>query len=348
MTTVFQKLSVSAVLACATIAQGEWKQLAPLPDKLGVAAPFAGVSGRTLLVAGGANFPDKAPWEGGKKVWHDAVYAIDDLAGAWKKVGVLPRGLAYGVSATCGNRMVCVGGSDAQHCYPDAYWLDWQGGKLQTAPLPPLPVAISNACGACVDGQLYIAGGQTSNEATEAAASVFAIDLKTPRAAWRSIAPIPGKGRILATAAAFDRSFYVFGGAALSEGSDHTAQREYLSDAWQYTPGAGWKRVKNLPNPIVAAPSPAPTDDTGIFILGGDDGSHVGFKPVSLHPGFSKTILHFDPRAGTWNRSGEMPAARVTVPCVKWDGGWAVTSGEMRPGVRSPQVWMFDPKESHP
>ena len=37
-----------------------WKQLPPLPDVPGVAAPFAGVSGCALLVAGGVNFPGDA------------------------------------------------------------------------------------------------------------------------------------------------------------------------------------------------------------------------------------------------------------------------------------------------
>ena len=39
-------------LACAAGAQ-TWEQLPPIPKPLGVAAPFAGVSGGALLVAGG-------------------------------------------------------------------------------------------------------------------------------------------------------------------------------------------------------------------------------------------------------------------------------------------------------
>ena len=304
------------------VAYGGWEQLAPIPDKLGVAGPFAGVSRQTLLVAGGANFPDKAPWEGGKKVWHDAVYALDDQGGTWKKAGVLPRALGYGVSVTCRSRMICVGGCDADRCYPDAYWLDWNHGQISTTALPPLPLAICNACGACVGNFLYVAGGQISNDSAEAARSVFAIDLTDPKAVWKPIAPIPGQGRILATAASFDGSFFVLGGSALSEGADHTSQRQYLSDAYRYTPGSGWKRIRDLPNPIVAAPSPAPTDETGIFILGGDDGSHVGFKPVNLHPGFSKTVLHFDQRRNLgkcWRDAGG-PGHRTLRQVERWMG----------------------------
>ncbi len=346
MTTLLRSISISTLLACSSVASGGWEQLAPLPDKLGVAAPFAGVSGKTLLVAGGANFPDKAPWDGGKKAWYDTTYALDEKAGAWKQAGKLPHALAYGVSVSFDKRMVCVGGSDADRCYAEAFWLNYDNGQIHTNGLPALPLTLSNACGACVGNVLYIAGGQTTNDAVKAIGSVFSLDLLKVNASWKELPPIPGPGRILATAAAFQDGFYVFGGSALSEGKDHQPQRQYLSDAYRYSPDMGWTRLKDLPNPIVAAPSPAPTNATGIFILGGDDGSHVGFKPVNLHPGFSKTILRFDPLAGTWTTAGETPAARVTVPCVAWDGGWVISSGEMRPGVRSAQVWMFRPEES--
>ena len=61
-----------------------WEQLPPLPDTLGVAAPFAGVSGGALLVAGGAHFPGKMPWGGGTKAWLDRVWRLDAPDGAWR------------------------------------------------------------------------------------------------------------------------------------------------------------------------------------------------------------------------------------------------------------------------
>ena len=82
-----------AALACAADALA-WKQLPPLPDAPGVAGPFAGVSGGALLVAGGANFPDRMPWEGGKKVWLDRVWVLEKPDGVWREAGKLPRPLA--------------------------------------------------------------------------------------------------------------------------------------------------------------------------------------------------------------------------------------------------------------
>lgn len=90
-----------------------WSALPPLPDSPGVAAPFAGVSGGALLVAGGANFPEAPPWSGGKKVWHDTVLVLDTPTGSWKIAGKLPRPLGYGVSVTHDGAVICIGGSDA-------------------------------------------------------------------------------------------------------------------------------------------------------------------------------------------------------------------------------------------
>ena len=44
-----------------------------------------------LLVAGGTNFPEKMPWEGGKKVWYDDVYVLDRSGGRQLTAGVFTR-----------------------------------------------------------------------------------------------------------------------------------------------------------------------------------------------------------------------------------------------------------------
>ena len=55
----------------ANVMSISWEELPPLPPSAGqskqpgVAGPFAGVHRDALIVAGGANFPDKMPWEGG-------------------------------------------------------------------------------------------------------------------------------------------------------------------------------------------------------------------------------------------------------------------------------------------
>src|SRR5262249_2404447 len=59
-------------------------RLPDLPGTLGVSGAYAGVSQGAFIVAGGTNFPGKMPWEGGAKVWHDDVYALDAPTSQWR------------------------------------------------------------------------------------------------------------------------------------------------------------------------------------------------------------------------------------------------------------------------
>jgi N-acetylneuraminic acid mutarotase/predicted RNase H-like HicB family nuclease len=325
-------------LACANDALS-WKQLPPLPESLGVAAPFAGTSGGALLVGGGANFPDKMPWEGGAKVWHDRVYVLERPDTAWRAVGKLPQSLAYGVSVTHRDRVVCVGGSDASGHYAQTFRLVWKDGALATEPLPALPIALSGASGALVGDSLIVACGSEKPGEQAASNRAFALDLAAKEPAWRELPALPGKPRLLATAGAENGTFYMFGGCALEADADGKVARHYLREAWSYREADGWKRLADLPKPSVAAPAPAPFLGGRFLLLSGDDGSKVGFQPLKKHPGFLREILAYDPALDRWNAAGEVAAARATVPCVDWRGRFVIPSGEVRPGVRSPEVW---------
>ena len=334
-------LLMSSLSACTmhnVVHSLDWSQLPPLPDKCGVAGPFAGVSGDVLLVAGGANFPDRMPWEGGKKVWHDNVYALTAPDAQWQLVGKLPRPLAYGVSVTTQEGVVCIGGCDAGSHYRDVLLLTFTNGLLKVRSLPSLPLPVANAAGAQVGSAIYVAGGSDRPGEQSALSQCYRLDLGRENPAWVGVEPCPGKPRILPVAAALGDNFYLVGGAALEPTNGRVA-RVYLRDAWRYHPGHGWQRLADLPKPCVAGPTPAPSLDGSFLLLGGDDGSRAGFQPLDQHPGFPRTILAYDAKANTWRDDGEVPAPRVTVPTAFWRDRFVIPSGEMRPGVRSPEVW---------
>jgi N-acetylneuraminate epimerase len=321
-----------------------WEQLPPLPDPLGVAAPFAGVSGDALIVAGGANFPAGMPWEGGKKAWTDRVWLLDSPTGKWQSVGRLPRPLGYGISATTPRGLVCVGGSDADRHYADAFRLEWHDGQLLTSSLPALPLPLSGASWATIGNVLYVACGSEEPGEKSATNRAFAIDLSANQVAWRELPPLPGKPRLLAVGAAHGGAFLVMGGAALEPNDAGKMARSYLREAWAFRPESGWKRVADLPRPCVAAPSPAPVVSGRILLIAGDDGSRVNFQTIAEHPGFPAGMLAYDPVADRWTEAGKTPAPRATVPCLEWRGRFVIPSGEVRPGVRSPETWSFHPR----
>jgi N-acetylneuraminate epimerase len=319
-----------------------WKQLPPVPDARGVAAPFAGVTGGALLVAGGANFPNGLPWEGGTKVWRDRVWLLDRPDGAWRDAGKLPRPLAYGVSVTTPDGIVFVGGSDAERHYAAAFRIVWRNGALTVEPFPALPMPLANAAGVLVGRVLHVACGSEQPGEQAATARAFVLDLSATLPAWREIKPVPGKPRILPVAAAHGDAFFLFGGVALEPDATGRVQRVYLRDAWRYRDREGWKRLSDLPKTLAAAPSPAPVVNGRALLLAGDDGSKFGFQPVEKHPGWPRTILTYDFARDRWSDSGEVPAPRATVPCIAWRGLFVVPNGEVRPGVRSPEVWAMN------
>lgn len=337
--------------AIAHAQQSHWKTLTEFPNPVGVAGPFAGQSGSALLVAGGANFPTKKPWEGGTKVWHDQVYALDNPDGNWKQIGTLPKPLAYGISANWQGSILCVGGSDAREHCRDVYRLRYVDSKLELDRIADLPVPLANACGAVVDGLLIISGGIKQPDAPECERRTWGLDLKTldsnePKTNWRELPPLPDKPRMLSTAASSANAFWVIGGVTLVAPADGKPVREYLHECWKleldrerFT--GRWIRQADMPFALAASPGPTIATNDRIWVLGGDDGSQVGVEH-SKHRGFSKKIVAFDIPANRWHISSEeLPVSRVTVPLVTWSNGWVIPSGEAKPGIRSSDVWWF-------
>lgn len=326
-----------------------WERLPSIPDEHGFAGMFAGVTDGQLLAAGGANFPEAPPWEDGTKVWYDTVWMLDSPEGTWRKAGTLPRPLGYGVSVTHRNAVICVGGSDSERHHAAVFRLEWQDGELHQTTLPSLPVPVANLCGAVLGDTLYVAGGIETPEATATLGTFLSLNLAADRPAWKQLDTWPGPPRMLATAAVQDDSFFLVGGTDLSAGPDGKPLRQYLTDAYRFTPGSGWKQIADLPRPAVAAPTPAAAFGQSHFVvISGDDGSRYGQPASEDHPGFPATVLAYHTVTDTWTTWGETPAPHVTAPTARWkdpagEDAWVVVNGESRPGVRSPEVWSLRP-----
>ena len=335
----------------------DWTTLAPIPDAVGVAGPFVAVVDNSLLVAGGANFPEKPPWDGGKKVWSDRCFALDAPDGKWSELKTsLPRPLAYGVSLHVPEvGTVWLGGGDADRHYSNAFLVryDREAGEIKLTPLPPMPKTVAFFCGAVLGKSVYVAGGREKPDSPKALKTLWRLDLSKPEDArqWETLEPCPGPARMLAVAGAAGGAFHLFSGVELVEDADGDVSRRYLKDAWSYTSGRGWTQLADLPRSVAAAPTPAlALGSAHLAILGGDDGSNVhhGTTLKNTHPGFSRVILAYHTITDTWTAAGSLPKQvddspgevlpPVTTSTVRWGDRWIVPSGEIRPGVRTPAV----------
>ena len=317
-----------------------WEKLPAIPDAEGFAGAFAGVSNGALIVAGGANIAGEKWGATFQKQWHDSVFVLEKPDGEWKTGFKLPRALGYGVSVTTERGVVCIGGSDAQRHHADVFLLAWRDGRIVTTVLPALPKPCANACGALVGKTIYVAGGIETPDATVAMKTFWSLDLAAAEPRWETLAPWPGPERMLAVAGVLGESFCIFSGAKLKAGADGKAVREFLRDAYRFTPGKGWTRLADMPRAAVAAPSPAlVAAGSRLLIVSGDDGKKVDFQPVKEHPGFPRDVLAYDAERDAWNAAGQVPFSRATVPAVRWLGRDVIPNGEVRPRVRTPEVW---------
>ncbi len=317
----------------------QWNALPVLPDAEGFASPFAGVSHGVLLVAGGANFPGKRPWEGGAKVWYDEIFVLEQAGGPWRVGGKLPRPNAYGVSFTTPEGLVGAGGGDAKEHWRDVFLLTWEGQRIRTKVLPSLPTPVAFGSGAADGSRLYLFGGTERPDATTALTTFQMLDLAAARPAWVELPPCPGPARLLAQVGMIGSEFFVCGGVSLHAGPDGKAVRTYLSDAYAYAPGKGWRKLADMPHPVAAAPSPMPVAPTGeLLVISGDDGQRAHLTGPN-HPGFPREALAYDARRDAWRTAAEVPLSRATAPTTFWCGSWIIVSGEKKPGYRSNEVW---------
>ena len=347
-------LTLSMIASASGGTPPAWTSLPSLPDPVGLAGMYAGVSHGALVAAGGANFPGRPMAEGGKKAWHAGVYVLPSPDSRWKEVGRLPLASGYGMCATWRDSVVCIGGDHHGGNFSDGWILNWDGQALSIENLPPLPVP--DAYGACalVNDTVYVLGGQDSPAASTALARAFALDLGAPPAErhWREIPwPSGAPGRIIPVAASHDGLLYLFSGVELRAAADKTVERVYLKDAYAYSPAKGWRRLADLPEPVAAAPSPAfASDSTHLTVLAGVNaawGSPTG--PSAAKGGFERTLFSYDIASDRWEVCHRFPAdsslapARVTAPLVAWNGGFAIPGGEIAPGIRTPSILFLRP-----
>lgn len=322
-------------------------QMPPLPDPFGFAGAFAGTHRNHLLAGGGANFPDGVmPWDGGKKVWSDRLFSLDlsTPGAAWKSAGGLPERNGYGVSLTVDEGVLIIGGSDEDRHLCDVWLMKLgQTGAAEFWEFPSLPGPLAQMCGAAVGRKIHLCGGIDRADAVMASNCHWVLNLDGLAAGWCEAPPLPADGRILATGAAVGSDFIIAGGCSLAPDTGGKTARTYLSDAWKFSEDT-WIPLADLPRPAVAAASPAPVRNGALFIVSGDDGQQLGLASPRDHRGFCNEILRYDLAENRWSSVGRLAfPAPVTLPTAAWGDDTILVSGELRPGLRTPQVFRFSP-----
>ncbi|MDG2167411.1 MAG: sodium/solute symporter [Opitutales bacterium] len=324
----------------------EWKQLTDLPpvgnqtDALGVAGPYVGVHNDALIVAGGANFP--IPYWGEDKVWHDDIWVLEH-SGEWTKAGTLPRPLGYGVSVSLPQGVICMGGNDAAQTYADVFILKWDPSSksINQEALPSLPKTLAFSMGATIGSKVYVAGGTETNALSSALNNLWMLDMDNLATGWQELPSWPGPARGLNLVTAqhngSEEQLFMFSGRREKE----NGELEFLKDAYAYSPSSNsWKQLADSPACFMAGEA-FPVGENHIFVVGGADGSlfHQADDLKDDHPGFPKKAWAYNALTDTWQEGGDIPQNHVTTQVAKWGDDYIIASGEVRPRVRTPNIW---------
>lgn len=316
-----------------------------IPDAEGMAGMFAGVSGGSLFCLGGANFPGKKPWEGGRKAWYADIFRFDGRR--WHRLAErLPTPLAYGVSVDYNDEVILVGGNDEAAFHAGVIGFRWKDGRLEWKSYPSLPMPLANMAGARVGSLIIVAGGNTGFTEPPLR-SCFALDLEDLSAGWVRLPDIPGLARTQPVAGAYGGAFYLFSGEAPGLDASGRKFRDLQQDAWRLRPvkrdggwAGDWERLPDMPKAASASANPVPVLKGGVFVFwGGVDGGIADHPDPSTHPGIGRRVMLYDAKSSTWSFAGTVDGldARVTLPSVRWRRSWVYVSGEVRPGVRTPR-----------
>lgn len=349
----------------------QWKLAGQLPagkehkKSLGFAGPIAGFNHDVLIVAGGANFPDSMPWMGGKKKYYDDGYVFKKAKDgniAYFKSFKLPFPLAYSASCSTPDGIVSAGGENDNGISTSVLFIHWDKAtqNIRIKRLHDLPVALTNASVTAIGDIVYVVGGEMKNEVSN---QFFVFNLKYGNQGWKSLPPVPkpvSHAVMVAQTNNGQPGVYVIGGRMKNNGSTS----DLFASNFRFDVNTStWSERKSLPYALSAGTGMATGSDF-ILLFGGDKGetfhkteeliavisketdpakkqslNEQKTQVQSTHPGFSKEVFIYSTVHDKWSMLGSIPFdVPVTTAAVEWGGDVLIPSGEIKAGIRTPQI----------
>ena len=356
----------------------DWKTAAQVKNtdgslSIGFAGPINGISNDVLIVSGGANFPDKMPWEGGKKSYSKTIHVLEKCKDTftWNATvkSELVEPIAYCGSTSTNLGVVYVGGENENGLSNKAHLLKWNAAKkeVETKSLADFPIAVANISLIHIGNIVYAVGG---DEATKSSDLFVSLDLNEKNPQWKTLPNLPlalANAVVIAQKGKNGTNIYVVGGrtntaTGISDLHNTTFVFDVKKQTWNTA--ATISDGKNTTN--FSAGAGVAVGSNSILIVGGDDGvifhqietylSQIAKaksdeekaeliakknKLVTNHPGFYNGILLYNTLTDEWSKIGELPfLPHVTTPAVLWDKKIILSNGEIKPGIRTPNVML--------
>ena len=363
--------NMPAVAQSKKVISIEWKTIAELPPfreqskSIGVAGPVVGIINNKLIVAGGANFPDKMPWQGGKKIYYNNISIFNkekEQVFQEKIQNSLTSNIAYAANCITPLGVVYAGGENELGLSDKVYLLQWDeaSNSMRQTKLPDLPVETTNGSLVCIDNTIYFLGGETLTNTTN---QFYSLNLIKINQGWMTLPVLPKPLSNMVVVAQYldgQKQIYLMGGRAKQK----NGISDFSSDVYSFDIHLKiWDKKKSLPYPLSAGTG-AVFSEKYILLFGGDRGERfnkveqtisninlekdelrkenlisIKNKLLESHPGFSNEILLYNTQKNIWLSNGFIPFnTSVTTNLVPWGDEIIIPSGEIKAGVRTPRI----------
>ena len=250
--------------------------------------------------------------------------------------------------------------------------------QIKTESLPSLPFSMSRMAGTLVDEKIYLAGGYSDDQLANSFLCLDLSKWGNHNFQWEILENFPGPPRLQAIAvgqnAAEEKHLYLFSGSSYPEDVE---EPYILTDGLEYNPktetwtklpdiipngqqalslhgGSGmamgtqhilftggvnrgilfnaWKRERNIKLAM------ADNDTARLSKLLREKHDYFVMEPEEFK--FNREVLAYHTITKTWIKIQDYPySGPAGAPMVKWDDGFVVVNGEIKPGVRSPEIY---------
>ncbi|MFI3281375.1 MAG: cyclically-permuted mutarotase family protein [Rikenellaceae bacterium] len=351
-----------------------WSEVASLPSAEGMASPYGGTSNGAIIVAGGCNFPEEAVWDGGAKRFYSDIFVLPANSTEWISSSTLPYEVAYGASVDTPKGVLCIGGQNNEGKLDAVTLLTWDAAKSQLTKTqyPSLPFALTTCDAAVTGGYVYVAGGATDGQ--NSGTHFLRLSLKDG-AQWEVLPDFPGEGRakpaLVAQNGAESVNLYLFGG---SDFPVDNQMPSVVTTAYKYnTSSMKWSAISDC-TPVKGELQSLHDADalavgkSHILFFGGvnyeifldavmreyelkyTDSQEVKdafaqwqqeyFAHDEAWYKFSRDVVVYNTLTDTWSIGDEYPYRGVAgAKVIPYGQGWAVINGEVKPGVRTNEVY---------
>jgi N-acetylneuraminate epimerase len=328
-------------------------------EHIGVAGPVTGIIGDVLVVAGGANFPNGMPWDGGQKAYSKDVYLFtQDRNNGFTVSNTQSFGdsVAYAANISIENSIYSVGGERNGTATADVFRYFLENDSFQRVQLPSLPKQLTNGGVTRVNDYIYFVGGENADLVSD---KVYRLKFEEANSNWEVFAELAKPLTHAVITSDEKENIYIIGGRKRNT----NAKSDMYDEVFELNLSS--KKITLLDRlPEALAAGTGGYYNGNLIVIGGDN-AHTFHQVEELigainlesddnkktelivkknnmqcsHPGFSTNVWTYNLADKTWKSSNKLQGeSPVTTTVIIKNGNIIIPSGEVRAGVRTNQI----------